>query len=376
MRKKKKTINIKETLIKIFLFIILLGVGAVVGYKSAQVGIFSQSSILDLVLILSVILVSFSVQIIVHEGGHLICGLLSGYEFVSFRVGSLTFIKEDGKFAIKKFNIRGTGGQCLMQPKAKDYEECPYILYNLGGILMNAIVSILCFIIYVVGDANRYLDLILISMIGSGICTFIVNGIPMKISGVANDGYNLLSMKKDKFMRYCFYTQLRVNGLMSKGIRIKDMPLLWFEIDKKSDFSNPLVTAVKCMEANYYHDKLEFDKAKECYEFLLDYDPKIIKLYEYEIKCELVFYEIMENKDEEEIKKLYTKQLRSYVKSSKCQISKIRLMYAYALMVEKDMDKVKKILDDIEKVKKTYPNKGEIESELAIIRFIDSNNVV
>jgi len=35
--------------------------------------------------------------------------------------------------------------------------------------------------------------------------------------------------------------------------------------------------SIKCIEANYYHDKLEFDKAKECYEFLLNYNPKIIE---------------------------------------------------------------------------------------------------
>jgi len=180
-----------------------------------------------------------------------------------------------------------------MFPKEDDYEKSPYVLYNLGGILMNAILTILCFVIYMIFGGNRYVDVILIAMIVSGISAFITNGIPMKISGIANDGYNLISMKKHKLMRYCFYMQLKVNGLTSKGTRVKDMPLKWFEIDEKADFSNPLVTSIKCIEANYYHDKLEFDKAKECYEFLLNYNPKIVKLCEYEIKCELLFYEII-----------------------------------------------------------------------------------
>ena len=108
-------------------------------------------------------------------------------------------------------------------------------------------------------------------------------------------------------MKYCFYMQLKVNGILHKGIRIKDMPLEWFLIDKNADFSNPLVCSIKCLEANYYHDKLEFDKAKDCYEFLLNYSPKIIPLYENEIKCELLFYEIIGEKNEERINNLYDK---------------------------------------------------------------------
>ncbi len=36
-------------------------------------------------------------QIIIHEAGHLVCGLASGYRFVSFRILSFTLIREDGK---------------------------------------------------------------------------------------------------------------------------------------------------------------------------------------------------------------------------------------------------------------------------------------
>ena len=31
---------------------------------------------------------AFYLQTILHEGGHLVCGLLTGYRFVSFRIGS------------------------------------------------------------------------------------------------------------------------------------------------------------------------------------------------------------------------------------------------------------------------------------------------
>ncbi len=56
-------------------------------------------------------LLSIAILIPVHEAGHLVCGMLSGYRFVSFRIFNLTFIKIDGRLRVRKFSIAGTGGQ-------------------------------------------------------------------------------------------------------------------------------------------------------------------------------------------------------------------------------------------------------------------------
>ena len=88
-------------------------------------------------------LVSIFLHIIIHEGGHLVCGLLSGYKFVSFRVGSLMLMKSNGKYMIKKFHIPGTGGQCLMSPPDMKDGKIPLVLYNLGGSFINIILGVL-----------------------------------------------------------------------------------------------------------------------------------------------------------------------------------------------------------------------------------------
>ncbi|WP_294130041.1 hypothetical protein [uncultured Clostridium sp.] len=96
-------------------------------------------------------------------------------------------------------------------------------------------------------------------------------------------------------------------------MRVKDMPVEWFYVKDGADLNNHMVTYMKIMEANYYQDKLKFDLAKEYYENVLDKTPNIIKLYENEIKCELLFYEIL-NENMEKVKELYTKELRNYIK--------------------------------------------------------------
>ena len=41
-------------------------------------------------------------QVILHEAGHLVCGLLSGYRFSSFRVGNLMWVKADGHLRLRR----------------------------------------------------------------------------------------------------------------------------------------------------------------------------------------------------------------------------------------------------------------------------------
>ena len=374
MRKKKKGSKKIIFYICFSLVILLLGFfgGFLLGEKMEKSSLSFEMSIFTIVLYIFTLYFAFITQVIIHEAGHLIFGLLSGYEFISFRVGSITIVKDQGKFKLKKFKIKGTGGQCLMMPKTNNYEEINYVLYNLGGILMNFIASIICLLILMLVDTNQYIKVMLSEFILIGVICVISNGIPMKLSGISNDGYNTISISRDKFIKYCFYIQLKVNGLLSKGMRVKDMPIEWFNVKEGADLNNPLVTFLKIMEANYYQDKLDFNLAKECYENILDNAPNIIKLYENEIKCELLFYEIL-NENMEKVDELYTKELRNYIKITDCYISRKRLMYVYNLIVLKDKEKADKVLGEFEKLKNSYPIKGDIESEEEIMSFILDN---
>lgn len=87
--------------------------------------------------------VAVAVLVPVHEAGHLVGALLTGYRFVSFRIFNLTFIKTDGRINIKKFAVAGTGGQCLLMPPDLPLEKVPAGWYNAGGVLANILVLLL-----------------------------------------------------------------------------------------------------------------------------------------------------------------------------------------------------------------------------------------
>lgn len=336
--------------------------------SSGFIGAFVAIVILFVVAVFAILF-----HIIIHEAGHLIFGKLSGYQFVSFRVGSIMFIKENGKLKVKRFNIVGTGGQCLMMPDSNwSAYEYPYVLYNLGGSLANLIVALVAIVLYLVLPETRYVPeaLFLLSVIG--FASALTNGIPMKIEGLANDGYNIISLNKDRQARRALYMQLHINGLQTKGTRLKDMPEGYFEISEDGDLTNPLIAAIGVFKCNYLHDKKEFTQGKEYSLYLIENAPGLLDVYKNELKCELLFYEIIGLCRQDEIDKLYTKELQEYIKKTSGYVSRRRLMYTYEMFVNNDKVGAKKQEIEFEKVAKNYPYVSDIEAERELIEFVNN----
>ena len=57
------------------------------------------------------LLITAILQFALHEVGHLLFGVASGYKFSSIRIYKYAIVKDDSGFHVKKFNIQGTGGQ-------------------------------------------------------------------------------------------------------------------------------------------------------------------------------------------------------------------------------------------------------------------------
>lgn len=128
-------------------------------------------------------------QLILHEAGHLIAGLLSGYKFSSFRVFSFMWLRDDSGVRFCRLSIAGTGGQCLMTPPPMKNGKIPVTLYNLGGPLMNLILAIVSAIISIVVGVMTLPGVLLMIFAAAGLTFAITNGVPMHMGTVDNDGY-------------------------------------------------------------------------------------------------------------------------------------------------------------------------------------------
>lgn len=91
----RRTVMKKMKFGQIIMFLIWLAIGAAGGYLLASYINEHDYSFLQLLYSFVWLMVGYFIGIIIHESGHLVAGLKSKYEFVSFRIGSMTWIKED-----------------------------------------------------------------------------------------------------------------------------------------------------------------------------------------------------------------------------------------------------------------------------------------
>lgn len=378
---KKALKNISQYSSYILFVLIFAGMGVLFGYLSEGVlkdffetyinnDIF-YIQIINIYAILVIFILAYFLHIILHELGHLIFGKLTGYSFVSFRIGSFTIIREDGKLKTKRFKIPGTAGQCLMMPPEKKDGQYPFAVYNLGGVFINAIVTAITIFMAIYIKELNYIKLIAIFTSLAGIIVIITNGIPMKIAGVANDGYNVRSMLKDRDSRDSFYLQLKVNGLLTEGVRMRKMAYEDFKLEEGIDYSDPINFSKILMTYNYYLDNKKFKKAKEVLDFGKAYVDDTIPIYRQEFNSERLFMEIMDDCDREKIEKMYSKNLEKYIKSSKFMLSKKRIMMAYEGIYRGNRERGLIHFQELKKLAKTYPVKGEIQMEIMLGKIIE-----
>jgi len=355
--------------------IIMICFGAVIGFVIAALmnnsGDDGETSFLYLIFIILAFFISILLGLIIHEAGHLVCGLKTGYEFVSFRVGSLTVVKEDGKLVRRKFTIAGTGGQCVMTHEpVENPEDMPYFWYHFGGGFFNILCAVIGLVLYLI-IPNKTVGMYFAVFTAVSVILALMNLIPIKAMGVPNDGYNIYLLHKSPKNRKMIFNSMAANGLQYKGNRLKDMPEeLFYGADPEGGIYE---TAQALLCANRELDRHDFEAAKKIYEQVLS-NPELVDIYKNECKCELMFTRIVTGESKEKALENYDKNLQSYInQTGKTYIMRKRLMYAYYLITEKDCDKAQAEYQAALKMKDTYPCKGEYDSEMEIIEYVKEN---
>ncbi len=348
------------------------------GYCGILVGIYehiyeipsSMSFLFSVVSIILIYAVMF-LHIIVHETGHLVFGLLSGYKLSSFRILKYTFVKTNEKIEIKKYNIPGTMGQCLMEPPELTDGKMPVVLFNYGGVIFNFAASLLCYGIYYAIGYVSYADMFLRMMVVVGLCLGLTNGIPMKNKILTNDGYNTFSMMKNEKAMLSMWTQLKINAKLTNGVRIKDMPSEWFYLPDDEAMKNSTEAVIGVFYCSRIMDEGRFEEARALIDKLLSIKSSIVGLHRIQLTLDLMFCEMITGNHKDVIEKLYTKQIAKSMRAMGCFLSTIRTEYAYALLFENDKEKAESILKRFEKTAEKYPYKSDIESEYELIRLAD-----
>ena len=367
----------------VLIILLFLIIGFFTGYFLAdsilylkKTGYTTGEILLSLGGILLILFMSVLLQIILHEAGHLLFGWISGYRFLSFRIGSFMWLKKDGGIRFARLKIAGTGGQCLMGPPDLTEGKFPYILYNLGGSIINLLSAPIFLMLLFLLASGPFLSVFLILAAAIGIVFALMNGIPLKLAQVNNDGYNVLSLGKNPEALKAFWLQLKVTEQMTKGVRLKDMPDEWFAMPSDKAMKNGIIAAVGVFACNRLMDAMELEKADDTIAELLQMDTGINELHRRLLIVDQVYCELVGKNRQERLSRLLTKQQIRFMKSMKTFPSVLRTEYTYALLKENDNKKASKIKDELEKMGAYYPYPQEIESERELMELAEQKSLI
>jgi len=338
---------------------------------SASAGRSTGEELLSLGLLLLALYGLICVHVILHEAGHLVFGLLSGYEFGSFRIQSYMWVRQDGRLRCKRLTIAGTGGQCLMTPPDSPDWNFPVILYNLGGSLMNLIWSGIGFLFCLLMERGSLGYTILMIFVLAGILLGLMNGVPMRMGMVDNDGYNAISLSRDAAARRAFWVQLKVNQQIAQEVRLKDMPEEWFAVPADEGMKNSMVVVMGIFAANRLMDEHRFEEADSLMFHLMEIESGMVDLHRQLLVCDRICVELLGENRKEVLEEMLSKKQKSFMKSMKNFPSVLRTEYMYALLGTQDTCKAGKIKEQFEKRAKSYPYPGEIQGERELMEMAE-----
>ena len=308
---------------------------------------------------------------VIHEAGHLVFGLLTGYQYSSFRIGSFMWVKYEGKISLKRHTLACTGGQCLMAPPDMEDGKVPYVLYNLGGCIANFIVSVIPLVFVIIFWQPTYINFMVILWAVIGLFIVFTNGIPMKMQGMPNDGHNALSLGKNPKALQAFWLQMKIVEQISFGKRLRDLPAEWFEMPEEEGMQNSLIATIAVFACNRLVDSGKYEEAAKEMERLVNKKSGIVGIHKHLLNMDRIFCEMVGENRPEKLEELYTDELKKVLKAMKKSPSTHRLQYLYAKYVEKDEKKAADAMAMFEKVAKTYPYPHEIDGEREMIRYAE-----
>lgn len=375
MAEKRKKIDFRKYIGMLF-FLCIGGVcGWFIGYylgETAADGGLWQTLTAFAVLMIGMYVMIYA-QIVIHEAGHLVFGLLTGYRFSLFRIFSLTFLRDPqtGKIRVKRMQLAGTGGQCLLVPPEPVNGKIPFALYHLGGVLMNLIASGVFFVLYLVCRPIPMLAMVFLIGMIVGIAYAMMNGIPMRLGAVDNDGYNLYAQAKSPAAMEATRIQLLVSEAGARGVRLRDMPLEWCTVPEGTSLENSMVAVIAVLACNRLMDEGKFAEAEAAIHDLCAKPTGMVGVHRSLLHCDRMTCLLLLGRGAE-AEALQTKELTAFMRAMKTNPTVLRCQYAAARLLKQDAEEAKAVLGRFEACTKSHPFPADIESEREIIAAIDA----
>ena len=191
----------------------------------------------------------------------------------------------------------------------------------------------------------------------------------MRSSMGDNDGYNALTMRKNKESMRATWIVLKVNEQIAKNVRLKDMPEEWFALPSDEAMENGMIAATGVLACNRLMDEHRFEEADQLMAHMLKAASGMAPLHRGLIVCDRISVELITQNHREVLEEMLNREQKNYMKQMGNFLTVLRTEYIYALLAEKDREKAAKIKTRFEKRAETYPYPCDIQSERELIEI-------
>lgn len=380
--------------------------GAAMGISVVQfIETMNGDFLTTLIAVIAVFFASMLLSTIIHEGGHLVGGLLSGYKFACFRIFALSIRQsKDGKVRMGIIRTPGMGGQCLMSPPELKDGKMPFRLYHAGGFLMNLLFGAVFVIAAVllsrqtqaVGgvlgaqfgeslpiSAGRAFAVMFCQVMAiANIASALLNGIPLKTNLISNDGQNMIDLSRSADALRRHHADMKIAAGIWQGERLKDMPDEWFSCPSDEELrENGMDAGTAVMYYSRLMDEAgeneqRMQQARALSDRLLSGGVQLAGLHRAVLRMDRAFMEMIEDTPleyvrREKIAEWLDAPTRQIMKAMKKGMTVQRIEYAQALLIEKDEQKAQKIKAKFDKAARRYPVLTDVESEKSLIALVD-----
>ena len=216
-----------------------------------------------LLLLVSIIIIFAS--LVLHELGHLVCGLLTGYKFKDFKTLWFRWYKEEKsiKFQITKaISMDGfAAGHCRMIP-TQNYKDFKFFWYLFGGVFVNLLTVLISLSLFFVLEPTGLGEPILIITIISNLMFVIINLIP-RDDHKGDGSMLLLGLRSDDDRRslHVMFFMIFLNENLAKGVRLRDLPPEMFKIADEKAIENEYIASTVLLDAARLEDMGKYSLA-------------------------------------------------------------------------------------------------------------------
>ena len=320
---------------------------------------FAWSVILSSILTAAACMVVAAVtHIILHEMGHLIGGLATGYRFFSIRFWKFAIVNDSHGLHVKRYELIGTLGQCLMY-LPENTGKTPYFWYNAGGVAANTLLCGMSLLMLKSLELSTLAEVLLLMLVYTGIFVILMNGLPLP--GFLNDARNIMLLRQKEENRRLFARLMLCACEIGKGTRPKALPVRWLCTTMPQSHKELLQTNGYIMYLSWLEDNGRYDEAREGYERLTEsFGDKLPTIFRIDMAAEHLVCELFTTARKDRIETLWTKSNEKYIRpNARYSPLKLAALFAYELLHQDNTEESEKLREELESRRKSYIMGGE-----------------